>query len=321
MQDCVEDAGHREVGMVHTAEHQDGAVRQSQIEQIPWPHDNLDDAFVLVTENDSGLVKNARGLDAGLTLIGERWDDEPNGVLNVELGETEAGQSGCVDRTEGHNSGECMGGGSLGGRQVVPEAIAGCNDALDIKSGGDRVEGHDDGECVGDVSLGESQAVPDARTGGHVAPDNQGGGGVDMVGNDMSDGGHDAGLTGGTQDHRLGVGGHEFGQGVGMDGTVRWKAGFTCFKVLMITDKQGAGQAEAAGMRAGEHKDGLEGDVGVVDQVGNIERAWRHAEWSAREEGGQGGGQVVTNDAVEMEQKIEVKHELKGQMGDVFLTL
>ena len=38
--------------------------------------------------------------------------------------------------------------------------------------------------------------------------------------------------------------------------------------------------------------------------------------------GGAGGcGQVVTNDAVEMEQKIEVKHELKGQMGDVFLTL
>ena len=151
---CVEDAGHKEVGMVHTAEHQDGAVRQSQIEQIPWPHDNLDDAFVLVTENDSGLVKNARGLDAGLTLIGERWDDEPNGVLNVELGETEAGQSGCVDRTEGHNSGECMGGGSLGGRQVVPEAIAGCNDALDIKSGGDRAEGQDDGEYEGDVNLG-----------------------------------------------------------------------------------------------------------------------------------------------------------------------
>ena len=25
--------------------------------------------------------------------------------------------------------------------------------------------------------------------------------------------------------------------------------------------------------------------------------------------------------AVELEQKIEVKHELKGQMGDVFLTL
>ena len=69
---------------------------------------------------------------------------------------------------------------------------------------------------------------------------------------------------------------------------MRQDVGMKDVRILMITDEQGAGQAEAAGMRAGEHKDGLEGDVGVVDQVGNIERAWRHAEWSAREEGGQG---------------------------------